>query len=347
MAPDSRGLVSSPATPTETLPRPATAPLARAKVVIKLALTVLVLFAVARHASKTWRDLAEKGESIAIRPVPFAAAIVIYAIGLVPIGIFYGRVMDASATPISMYAAVRAYFISHLGKYVPGKALVVVMRAGLSSPYGARVSTSAFATFYETLLMMAAGGLLSGVAFGWNAIVQIPIPLSGGAQVALPLPLLGLGLGAMMLVFVWPSVFPRLGSIARGPFRGVGSDAIPTMSYRLLAEGLLLSTIGWIGLGLSQVAILYAVLPAGLPLSVWPTAIASVALATVAGFVIPISPGGLGVREYVLWTALASVIDRDRAVIAALVLRLAWVIGEVGIAAILAPLRPAPPRAVA
>ena len=53
------------------------------------------------------------------------------------------------------------------------------------------------------------------------------------------------------------------------------------------------------------------------------------ALATVAGFVVPISPGGLGVREWVLWTALASAIDRDLAVVAALVLRLAWVAGEV------------------
>ncbi len=90
--------------------------------------------------------------------------------------------------------------------------------------------------------------------------------------------------------------------------------------------------------------------PDGLPPSSWTLAIASVALATVAGFVVPISPGGLGVREWVLWTALASAIDRDLAVVAALVLRLAWVIGEVLAAARLdrdptgfAPTEPSPP----
>ena len=56
-------------------------------------------------------------------------------------------------------------------------------------------------------------------------------------------------------------------------------------------------------------------------------------------------PGGLGVREWVLWTALASAIDRDQAVVAALVLRLAWVIGEVLAAAILTVIRPALPEA--
>ena len=40
-------------------------------------------------------------------------------------------------------AALRAYLISHLGKYVPGKAMVVVIRAGSSAPAGARPATAA------------------------------------------------------------------------------------------------------------------------------------------------------------------------------------------------------------
>jgi glycosyltransferase 2 family protein len=60
---------------------------------------------------------------------------------------------------------------------------------------------------------------------------------------------------------------------------------------------------------------------------------------------VPISPGGLGVREWVLWSALASAIDRDLAVVAALVLRLAWVIGEVVAALLLMAIRPVPSAA--
>jgi uncharacterized membrane protein YbhN (UPF0104 family) len=216
----------------------------------------------------------------------------------------------------------------------------VIMRAGLSTPYGARAATAAFASMYETLLMMAAGGLLAAVAFGWETVVAVPLPFSGGRSISLPLPLLGLGLGAIFGIVVAPGVFPRLAALARLPFPGVGPDALPRLSWGLLVEGLLWDFLGWTLLGLSQVAVLIAIMPGGLPGSAWPTAIASVALATVAGFVVPIAPGGLGVREWVLWTALAAAIDRDRAVVAALVLRLAWVVGEVLAAALLVAIRP-------
>ena len=71
--------------------------------------------------------------------------------------------------------------------------------------------------------------------------------------------------------------------------------------------------------------------------------IASVALATVAGFAVPVSPGGLGVREWVLWTSLGSLIDQNLAVMAALALRLVWVVGELLAGALLFSWRMSPP----
>ncbi|MFI5459194.1 MAG: UPF0104 family protein, partial [Isosphaerales bacterium] len=68
-----------------------------------------------------------------------------------------------------------------------------------------------------------------------------------------------------------------------------------------------------------------------------PVVIASVALATVAGFVVAVLPGGLGVREGVLMSALAPALGSDNAVVAALVLRLVWVGAELAAAALLLP----------
>jgi uncharacterized membrane protein YbhN (UPF0104 family) len=314
---------------------------ARAKVVIKLILTALVVVAVARHAMKTWDDLRSKGESIQIAPGPFAVAVVVYVLALVPFGVFYWRLMAASPTPIGPYPSIRAYFISHLGKYVPGKALVVVMRAGLSAPHGARVATAAIASFYETLLMMGVGGLLAAALGGLTTRMAIHLPLGSNVELDVPLFAIGIAVGGMFAVMVLPRVFSKLTRWATGPFPRVGPDALPRIDRWLYIEGICLATLGWMLLGLSQVAVLVSILPEGLPLSAWSTAIASVALATVAGFVIPISPGGLGIREWVLWTALASVIERDHAVVAALLLRLAWVIGEVLAAAVLFAIRPA------
>ena len=68
-----------------------------------------------------------------------------------------------------------------------------------------------------------------------------------------------------------------------------------------------------------------------------PVVIASVALATVAGFVVAVLPGGLGVREGVLMSALAPALGSDHAVVAALSLRLVWVAAELVAAAVFFP----------
>jgi glycosyltransferase 2 family protein len=73
-----------------------------------------------------------------------------------------------------------------------------------------------------------------------------------------------------------------------------------------------------------------------------PVITAAVALATVAGFVVAVMPGGLGVREGVLMSALAPALGPARSVVAALLLRLVWVAAELIAAAVLVPmLRPA------
>jgi uncharacterized membrane protein YbhN (UPF0104 family) len=64
-----------------------------------------------------------------------------------------------------------------------------------------------------------------------------------------------------------------------------------------------------------------------------------VALATVAGFVVAVMPGGLGVREWVLMPALTPTLGPKLAVIAALALRLTWVLGELIAAAALSLVR--------
>ena len=80
--------------------------------------------------------------------------------------------------------------------------------------------------------------------------------------------------------------------------------------------------------------------------SLVPAVIASVALATVAGFVIAVLPGGLGVREGVLMSTLAPALGSDHAVIASLLLRLVWVAAELVAALILVPWCRHPPSMV-
>lgn len=312
---------------------------------LKFILGLLVLWAVGRNIVRTWEDLRRHGESIRLEPAHMVVGAVLYLSGLSAFGFYYGRIVKASATPVGYLPALRAYLISHLGKYVPGKAMVVVMRAGLLTSYGARPATAAFATLYETLTMMSAGGLIA--VLGFLIRPQPPLRLTAwwGRVVPVPLLLLSLVLAGGFWLLVEPRVFPRFSKLISVPFPNVGPDALPRCSQRLLAEGMAWSLGGWLLLGLSQVAVIRALVPGGAPASTWPLIVASVALATVAGFAIAIFPGGLVVREAVLMATLGPVVGADLAVISALALRLDWVLGEVAIAALLAVLRPPLPRA--
>lgn len=300
------------------------------KLLAKTAVGLVVVWAVGRHALRTWADLKARGGSIHVDPSWVVVAGLLYLAGLTGCGVFYGRILSASATPIPIGAAVRAYLISHLGKYVPGKAMVVVMRVGLSTPFGARVSTATIATFYETLVMMASGSLLAAFGFATGTGRERLVPLGLAAALA-----------AAFLVVVNPLVFPKVARLAARPFREIGPEAWPNVSGRLLGQGLAWTFAGWVLLGLSQVALIRAARPEGVAPGLWPLVAGSVALATVAGFVVAVLPGGLGVREGVLMTTLGPVIGQDTAVFAALGLRLTWLAAEILAGAVLAAWRPA------
>src|SRR5438067_1020280 len=52
-------------------------------------------------------------------------------------------------------ATVRAYYIGHLGKYVPGKAWALLMRGNLVRGPGVRLGVAIITAFYEVLTTMA------------------------------------------------------------------------------------------------------------------------------------------------------------------------------------------------
>ena len=115
--------------------------------------------------------------------------------------------------------------------------MVVVMRAGMSAAHGARGATAAIATFYETLVMMAAGGLVAALGFalgGPSPSMTVTLPALG--KLALPFyhlaGLFALGLGLAFLVVVLPPCFRRLSLMVSLPLPGVGPEALPRFSAR-------------------------------------------------------------------------------------------------------------------
>ncbi|GIW87689.1 MAG: hypothetical protein KatS3mg108_2013 [Isosphaeraceae bacterium] len=291
-----------------------------------------MVVAVGWHVVSIGSQLQARGESVEIDAGWAVGSALAYVGGLIGAGFWFHRVMAASPTPIGAGAAVRAYVISHLGKYVPGKAMVVVIRAGLACKAGARPAAAVFGTLYETLVMMASGAVVALIGFALSPAREVRLGLGPlGEQ---PVSLLGLSaaLAALFLGVTAPPVFPRLAGLASATLRGAGSGAWPRLSSQLLGVGLIWNAGVWLLMGVSQYAALRALGVSALGWEQMPAIVAAVALATVAGFVVAVAPGGLGVREWVLWTSLGVVLDHERAVLAALLLRLTWLIGELAAA---------------
>lgn len=290
----------------------------------KVLVFALVVWFVRGTLLEAWRQLGEHEWSL--QPWWLAAACGLYLAGLLPAGVFWWHIMRVCGQDARLGETLRAYYIGHLGKYVPGKAMVVVLRAGLIHSTRVDPGVAAASVFAETLTMMAVG---AGVAAAVLAIrVHDEQTLFWGA----------IGLAIVSLVPTIPPVFHRLARLA-----GVGRSR-PEIQDNLRNLGYTSLTMGWFGmllvwglLGLSLWATIRAVGVEGVgPLEHFTGYLAAVSLAMVAGF-LSLIPGGLGVRDVILLRLMARLLPltAGQAALAAVMLRMVWLLSEVAISVIL------------
>ena len=295
---------------------------------VKLLIVLLVLWFVRRTLVDAWNDLAAEdaeGYPWHVAPGWLVLAGGVYLLGLLPAALFWYRVLIVLGQRPRLLETLRAYYVGHLGKYVPGKAMVVVIRAGLIRSHRVHTGIAAASVFVETLTMMAAGALLAAAYLAIRA---------GGEHLLLLVAAVGLMAGAGLPTL--PPVFRRLAKLA-----GVGrsdpetSQQLERLGLGTLATGWLLMLLGWGLLGLSFWAVLRGMGVDNLDLAhEWPLYTASVSLAMVAGF-LSLIPGGALVREAILAELMVPHFGEVVAVLSALLLRLVWLVSELVISGIL------------
>ncbi len=243
-----------------------------------------------------------------------------YGAALLPMAAFWNRVLRLMGQRPHWWETCCAFWVGQLGKYVPGKAMVVVLRSTLVRSERVDGVAAVISIFVETLTMMALGALTAAALLVW-------LSRSTG------LILLALGLMLAAGVPVWPPVMRRVLWILRLRRLGVPvDDYLRGLTVRGLAPGWAGVAGSWWLMGLSLWAVIQAMPTAPAPLASlidWPLLTACTALALVAGFV-SLLPGGVLVREYVVMALLAS---QPRygpliAVVSAVLLRLTWMATE-------------------
>jgi hypothetical protein len=250
---------------------------------------------------------------------------------------FFVQLLRYEGGTVPWLTGVRAYFVSQFGKYVPGKAWVIVLRMAVLRKHPICSAVVGVCATYESLTSMAAGAVIGVSLLPWTGF--------GGVVEEKVGPVIWVGLAAVAGLPLVLGVLNRVAARIARDRRGPDARPLPSPSVLLLARGLLQDALGWCLLGLSLWATVQAVTPqpAGPNAGDFLQCLAAVAVSYVAGFVILVSPGGLGAREAVLLvmltgplrSAVGDALAGPLAAVVAVVLRLVWTAFEVGFALML------------
>lgn len=294
----------------------------RAWLALKTVAAVVLIAAVGRHFARLLATDDAWDRLTAARFAYLLPAGLLYLAAHTIWGTFWVQLLRAHGADVSWPAGLRAYFVSQFGKYVPGKAWVLLLRVGLLRHTGLSPTVIAVTATYETLTSMAAGATIGAILLPWAGLGG---EWGTGKAIAL------VGLAGLPIVL---GMLNRLAVRVAAKHRGPGASRLPNPSLALLARGLFQAMAGWACLGLSLWLTVQALAaePGALTLDDFLRDTAAVALAYVVGFVVLFAPGGLGARELLLQQVLEPQVGAGPAAVVAVVLRLVWTAFEVAVA---------------
>lgn len=248
------------------------------------------------------------------------AAAACYALAMLISGGYWYFCLLAFGQNVKPLIVLAVHMLGQLGKYVPGKALVLVIRSsGLKRHAGVEAVPAVLGIFIETLTMMACGATWAGIA-----ITALPAPwwlrsLAACIALAAAIPTL-------------PPLFRLvLRRLEKSRFGQTLPQANQAYDWRLMLQGWLLMSLVWFLIGSSFWCLVLATPGANAVAAGWTgwvTATATISLAVVAGF-LSLIPGGAGVREIVITVLLAPLVGAGPAMVAAVLARLLFLLVEV------------------
>jgi uncharacterized membrane protein YbhN (UPF0104 family) len=283
--------------------------LSRLRSLLKWLLFAVVVGYVCYHGYRLWTQSDVRQRPLSAAGIGWlVAASLVYMVSWLPSVWFWRELMRAVGGRVTFRDAARAYYCGHLGKYIPGKAMVLVIRAALVKDRGCPPLLAAVTASYETLVMMG-----TGVAFG-----AALAPLLFRDWIAVHLPSLGVSpalqtLAALVLV---TAVVAASLPLDAKVLTWIAAKAVPesslireqtiTIPARMIASGCLAFCVSWTAQGLSLGMIEHAAGDSAFNLAAVPLWTGAMALSTSLGFAVLFAPGGLGVREGILLAILNS-----------------------------------------
>lgn len=263
---------------------------------IKFLIVAVMLVWVGMTFYHSWGDLTAHRWKFQYGWLAFSG--LFYLLGYFPAAIFWHHTLGAMGQKADLPASLRAYYISQLGKYTPGKAMVVIMRADMIRGKTVRASCAAACVFLETFTLMSSGAFFAAaITLFW---------FRDHPEYSRFLVLNGI----MLVLSCVPTIPPFFRFVAEKLGVGKGDPQMPEkmrqIRWRTVMYGWFLMIFTWTFFGLSLWGTIHGLgLQAG-PITELPRYVAISAMSVVLGFVL-MTPGGLGAREWVIFQCLAPI----------------------------------------
>jgi uncharacterized membrane protein YbhN (UPF0104 family) len=203
--------------------------------------------------------------------------------------------------------------VSAIGKYAPGKIWFTLGRMSLMKKEGVAEDKVLVSVVLEIAFTLLAGLVLLG-----SAVALLP-----SGQVPAPVYLLFL-LAPLCLVVLYPPVMNRLLGVGLRWLRRPRMEL--DLPYTRLLAILGICLLDWLVQGFGSYVLIGSFCPLGI--RQLPVLLGGYAISWMTGFLVLISPAGLGVREGVFTLILQTIVPEPLAIVAALVTRVWMTVGE-------------------
>jgi uncharacterized membrane protein YbhN (UPF0104 family) len=279
--------------------------------VVKLLVMIVVFVYVGIKLKEAWQSIDEKKISIDWRFAPIA---VVALIGnMLTSALVWRWLASKMGHRGHTLGLIAAYTFSQMGKYVPGKVALLLMRIERAARYGMPKRTVTLSTLLENMIFMISGGLT-----GMVAIAHVAGELRPAMQ-ALVWPVT-LAMVIILTTACHPRVFYGLVNRVLVKMKRVPVTKEDQLSSSTLTRALLGFLPCWIFGGIAMWATTCCLHPTNIANVGWFAG--AYALSVIIGMA-SLFPGGIGVREVVLGAAitlqLTPVMGHDKAAILALV----------------------------
>lgn len=264
------------------------------RTVIRITIVVIIAWVAVRVLRSSWDDLRRTAATLQPSWSGILLASVSVVAGYAVLIASWRQLLDTWRSPIATMDALRIWFVSSLGKYIPGKVWAIGAMAFLARDAGVSPLAATGSSIIMAIVSIAAGFAVIAVAGAGELFAAYPT-----LRVAAWLTIVGTAVG---LAFGPPLLAWAVHTAAR--LVGRPMPEMPQLTRGTLLVVFLANVAAWIAYGVGFGIFWSSLLGHGGGVTL--AALAVYTASYLVGYLVLVAPGGLGVRETALVGLLTS-----------------------------------------